>query len=106
MKSQELLQQSFSMHLTYHFFFLSYFFVGKDVAFKSILGSMLFPFFTGIVSQLEPLTYDPLLGAIFGGMLTGIGVGIVYKARGSTGGTSTVAQIIENILMYQWEQPI
>jgi len=75
--------------------FLSYFFVGKDVAFKSILGSMLFPFFTGIVSQLEPLTYDPLLGAIFGGMLTGIGVGIVYKARGSTGGTSTVAQIIE-----------
>ena len=74
---------------------LSYFFVGKEVTFKSILGSILFPFFTGLVSPLEPWTQDQFLGAFFGGVLTGIGLGIVYKARSSTGGTSTVAQIIE-----------
>src|SRR5699024_11491006 len=86
-----LLQYAFNIPLL----ILSYFFVGKDVAFKSILGSLLFPFFTGIVSHLEPWTNDQFLGAVFGGVITGIGVGIVYKARSSTGGTSTVAQIIE-----------
>lgn len=89
--SPALIQYAFNIPLLV----LSYFFVGKDVAFKSILGSMLFPFFTGIVSHLEPWTNDQFLGAVFGGVITGIGVGIVYKARSSTGGTSTVAQIIE-----------
>lgn len=86
-----LLQYAFNIPLL----ILSYFFVGKDVAFKSILGSLLFPFFTGVVSHLEPWTHDQFLGAVFGGVITGIGVGIVYKARSSTGGTSTVAQMIE-----------
>lgn len=72
----------------------SYIILGKDVAFKSILGSLLFPFFTSIMSNLAPWTNDQLLAAIFGGVITGIGVGLVYKARGSTGGTSIIAQII------------
>lgn len=73
---------------------LSYLLLGKDVAFKSILGSFLFPFFTDLMSNLAPWTNDSLLAALFGGALTGVGVGLVYKARGSTGGTSIVAQII------------
>lgn len=89
--SPALIQYTFNIPLL----ILSYFFVGKEVTFKSILGSILFPFFTGLVSPLEPWTQDQFLGAFFGGVLTGIGLGIVYKARSSTGGTSTVAQIIE-----------
>ena len=89
--SPALIQYAFNIPLL----ILSYFFVGKEVTFKSILGSILFPFFTGLVSPLEPWTQDQFLGAFFGGVLTGIGLGIVYKARSSTGGTSTVAQIIE-----------
>lgn len=73
---------------------IGYFFLGKEVALKSILGSLLFPFFTSLVSDLGPLTDDKLLAALFGGVLTGIGLGMVYKAKGSTGGTSIVAQII------------
>lgn len=35
----------------------------------------------------------PLLAAVFGGILLGIGLGIVFKAGGSTGGSDIVAQI-------------
>lgn len=73
---------------------LSFMLLGKEIGFKSIIGSLVFPFFTGLVSGLPPLTEDLLLASIFGGVFVGIGVGVVFRGRGSTGGTSTVAQII------------
>lgn len=88
--SPALIQYAFNIPLL----LLSYFFLGKDVAFKTILGTMIYPFFTGLISFLEPLTTDQMLGAIFGGIITGIGVGLVYRGKGSTGGTSTIAQLI------------
>lgn len=74
---------------------LSYVLLGKEVAIKSMVGSLVFPFFVDLLSGLEPLTNNPLLAALYGGVITGIGVGLVYKAKGSTGGTSTGAQIVE-----------
>lgn len=73
---------------------LSFLLLGKDVGVKSFIGTLIFPFFTGLVSSLPVLTEDLLLASIFGGVLTGIGAGIVYRGKGSTGGTSTVAQLI------------
>ena len=73
---------------------LSFVVLGKDVGVKSFIGSLVFPFFTGLISGLPVLTEDLLLASIFGGVLTGIGVGIVYRGKGSTGGTSTVAQLV------------
>lgn len=73
---------------------VSYFLLGKEVMFKSILGSLLFPFFTSLISDWQPLTENQLLGAVYGGVITGIAVGLVYKGRGSSGGTSIVAQIM------------
>lgn len=73
---------------------MSFIFLGKEVGIKSVIGSLLFPFFTGLVSSFPTLTSDLFLASLFGGVLTGIGVGIVYRGKGSTGGTSTVAQLI------------
>ena len=36
---------------------------------------------------------DPLLAAIFGGLLLGAGLGLVFRAQGSTGGSDIIAQI-------------
>ncbi|MDN6162508.1 MAG: YitT family protein, partial [Atopostipes sp.] len=72
----------------------SFVFLGKDVGIKSVIGSLVFPFFTGLVSSLPTLTTDLMLASLFGGVMTGIGVGVVYRGKGSTGGTSTVAQLI------------
>lgn len=74
---------------------MSWLLLGKDVLVKSILGSLLFPFFVDLLQGLQPWTLDPLLGGLFGGVFTGIGVGLVYKAKGSTGGTNIIAQIME-----------
>lgn len=39
-------------------------------------------------------TQDLLLAALFGGAATGIGLGMVFKAGGNTGGTDIVAQLL------------
>jgi len=36
---------------------------------------------------------DPLLAAVFGGLLLGAGLGLVFRAQGSTGGSDIIAQI-------------
>jgi uncharacterized membrane-anchored protein YitT (DUF2179 family) len=37
---------------------------------------------------------DRLLAVLYGGVITGIGMGLVFKARGNTGGTDIVAQLL------------
>ena len=37
---------------------------------------------------------DRLLAVLYGGVVTGIGMGLVFKARGNTGGTDIVAQLL------------
>jgi uncharacterized membrane-anchored protein YitT (DUF2179 family) len=37
---------------------------------------------------------DRLLAVLYGGAVTGIGMGLVFKARGNTGGTDIVAQLL------------
>ncbi len=45
----------------------------------------------GNVQILKDL--DPLLAAIFGGLLLGAGLGLVFRAQGSTGGSDIIAQM-------------
>ena len=41
-------------------------------------------------------TKDLLLASIFGGVVTGIGLGIVFRCQGSTGGTTILAAILRS----------
>lgn len=68
--------------------------LGKAAGYKTVLGSLLLPLFVGLFQFIKPVTNDMLLAAIFGGALTGVGIGIVFRAKASTGGTSIVAQIL------------
>ncbi len=43
---------------------------------------------------LTPVAADPLLYTLFGGLLDGIGIGLVLRGRGTTGGTDIVAQLL------------
>ena len=50
---------------------------------------------SGFVSALGcAFDLDPLLSAIYGGVVTGIGLGITFRFGGSTGGTDMAAQLI------------
>lgn len=43
---------------------------------------------------LKPIPCDPLLYTLFGGLLDGVGIGLVLRGRGTTGGTDIVAQLL------------
>ena len=68
--------------------------LGKSFGFKSLLGTLALPMFVILTQDWEAATLDPLLGAIFGGIVVGGGIGLVFKGKASTGGTDLLAQII------------
>jgi uncharacterized membrane-anchored protein YitT (DUF2179 family) len=43
---------------------------------------------------LSPVAADPLLYTLFGGLLDGVGIGLVLRGRGTTGGTDIVVQLL------------
>jgi len=70
------------------------YFLGKNSFLKSFIGSLLIPLFVLLTSGMPVLTNDPLLAAIFGGLGVGIGLGIVFRAGGNTGGFTLIAQLL------------
>ncbi|MGX7350905.1 YitT family protein [Enterococcus canis] len=73
---------------------LCFLLLGKEVGIKTIYGSMVYPFFVGITANIPTLTNNLMLATLFGGLLTGIGLGLEFKGNASTGGTATLAQIV------------
>jgi uncharacterized membrane-anchored protein YitT (DUF2179 family) len=47
---------------------------------------------------LTPPTTDRLLVICYGGLLDGLGLGLVFRGRGTTGGTDVIARIVHRIL--------
>ncbi|ADL11831.1 YitT family protein [Acetohalobium arabaticum] len=47
-----------------------------------------------LVPYLPVLTHDLLLAAIYGGVFVGTGLGLVFRFKGTTGGTDLVAQLV------------
>jgi len=88
-----LIQYAFNIPLLV----ICYIFLGKAAGNKTVLGSILSPFFIQLISSWEPWTTDPFLATVFGGAITGIGLGMVFRAKASTGGTSIIIQIFSNI---------
>jgi len=68
--------------------------LGKKFGVKSFVGTLTLPFVVLITNNWEPWTDNPLLGALFGGIVVGLGIGLVFKGNASTGGTDLLAQII------------
>jgi uncharacterized membrane-anchored protein YitT (DUF2179 family) len=69
-------------------------FLGKQFGARSLVGTLTLPLFVLLTASWEPATLNPLLGALFGGISVGVGLGIVFRGRASTGGTDLAAQII------------
>lgn len=68
--------------------------LGKNFGAKSLVGTLTLPAIVILTQDWQPVTLNPLLGAIFGGIVVGSGIGLVFKGKASTGGTDLLAQII------------
>lgn len=62
-------------------------FLGKETFIKILFGSLLFPVALAIIPEFN-LVNDQMLGAIFGSIIFGLGVGIMYNVGASSGGTT------------------
>ena len=63
-------------------------------------------FMSIVINVLAPLstlglTHNPIIGGILGGLFSGLGLGIVYRGGGNTGGIDPIALIIRNRLGLQ-----
>jgi uncharacterized membrane-anchored protein YitT (DUF2179 family) len=68
--------------------------LGKQFGIKTLVGTIFVPLVVYLTRNWEPATMDPLLGSLFGGIAIGLGLGIVFRGKASTGGTDLAAQII------------
>lgn len=73
--------------------------LGFKFTFKALAGTALLSIFIDITSsisnyQIFNLHSDYILSSIFGGLLMGLGLSIVFKGKASTGGTELLAQIV------------
>ena len=82
-------------------FLLGAIMLGKKFAASIAVGTFAYPFFLSIFQNLEMLHHlvdDPLLAAICAGVLDGVGLGIVIRIGGSTGGIDVPAIILNRKL--------
>lgn len=65
--------------------------VGRLFLINSVIGVSALSIALSISSIVPTVTNDALLAAIFGGVMSGIGMGIIFRCRGSMGGTDILA---------------
>ncbi|MEW6276045.1 MAG: YitT family protein [Bacillota bacterium] len=76
-------------------FLLGIYRLGLKFGFRSLYGTIALSLFVdGLAPYLPVATRDALLASAFGGALIGLGLGIVFRYRGTTGGTDLAAAIL------------
>ena len=82
--------------------------LGLSFGFKSIIATfvtnILIDFFIYNVKIPSP-TDNTILGALYGGLLLGVGLGLIFRGEASTGGTDIVGQVLSrftNLSIGMW----
>ena len=77
-----------------------FFFGGKKIGLRffvgSIIGTVFFSFFIDLFAGLPVPQTEPLVAAIYGGVICGAGIGIVFIQNASTGGSDIVIRLQED----------
>ncbi|NLE83574.1 MAG: YitT family protein [Chloroflexi bacterium] len=70
---------------------------GPRFAIRTILSVLSYTILVDVLIQLtgsQPITDDMLLNSLFGGLIMGVGLGLVYLGRGTSGGTDILGRIL------------
>lgn len=82
------------------FLFLGYKQIGKTFALSTLFGVIIMSIGTVLLHPVEAFTSNPLLAAVFGGIILGVGVGLVIRSGGSLDGTEIVAILFNRKLPF------
>ena len=77
------------------FLYLGYKLIGKRFTIATLFGVVCISIISLFMHNVAPLTIDPFLASIFGGIILGIGVGLIIRNGGSLDGTEIVAIIMD-----------
>lgn len=78
-------------------FLMGIYFFGKKFGLKTVTGIVASSLFSDLIDKglgLGALTDNKILATVYGGLLLGVGLGIIFRGRGTTGGSDIVARII------------
>lgn len=67
---------------------------GLKFTLSTIYATVLISIFTNILSSCRAATYDRLLAAVAGGILTAVSVGVIFKAGATTGGMDIIVKAL------------
>lgn len=72
--------------------------LGRWHVIVTVFGTTVVSFFLNNLTFLTTaeLTHDPIVGAMLGGIFSGLGLGIMYRQGGNSGGLDPIALIIRN----------
>lgn len=84
----------FLFFLNLPFLLIGYKQIGKTFALSTLFGVTVMSVGTQLLHPVPSLTEDPLLAAVFGGIILGMGVGMVIRYGGSLDGTEIVAIMV------------
>ncbi len=76
-------------------FALGAFLLGKKFFLGSFVGMAFLSLFIDLFALIPPVQVDPLLCSLYGGALAGVGLGIVFVAGASTGGSDIIVRILK-----------
>lgn len=67
---------------------------------RTVVSTLALSFFLYALPDVNLGMNDVLLSALFGGALTGIGTGLVFMARSTTGGTDLLAAVLQHYIRH------
>ncbi|MFS0861579.1 YitT family protein [Fredinandcohnia sp. 179-A 10B2 NHS] len=74
--------------------------IGKTFMWSSIFGIVCLAIIETLLHYVEPVDVEPILAAVFGGLLLGAGVGLVIRNGGSMDGTEILSIILTKKLPF------
>ncbi len=74
---------------------LAFLYLSRRTFWFTLLGTFSLSAFLQAFTFLAPVTEDKILCALAGGVLVGLGLGLVFRADGTTGGTDVVAKLLQ-----------
>lgn len=75
-------------------FIVGYFLCGKRFIERTLIGNMMLSGWLYIFPAIDIAKGDHLLAALYGGVMSGFAMGLIFRAQATTGGTDMVAALV------------
>lgn len=69
---------------------------GHEFVAKTALGVASVSLFSTLTARIQLPTHDPLLAALYAGVVTGFGLGLIFRSGATTGGSDIIARLVRH----------